>query len=173
MNAARDAFIDGGYTGTTIERIVGAANTSRATFYLHFKNKTEALLATWRELDLPEVEEMFISYDDAGDFSARAATAWIERVVSYWEDHGRIGRTALQALALEPDLEQVWIAGIAQTGTDMPHFREALGGGPEAEAIVLANTIQIERVLYFWSNDGLPVQREALIAALARNWTLR
>jgi AcrR family transcriptional regulator len=150
---------------------VAAAHTSRATFYLHFRNKTEALLATWRELDLPEVEALFRDYDDRGDFSTAAAETWVGRIVSYWEQNGRIGRTALQALALQPDLEQVWLAGIVDTVDDMPRLREALGGGEEARAIVLANTIQIERTMYFWANDGLPAERSHVIAAVARNWT--
>lgn len=172
LSASRDAFIESGFSATTVERIVDAANTSRATFYLHFKNKTEALLATWSELDLPEVEELFRAYDDAADFSLPAAEAWITRVVEYWESHALIGRTALQALALEPELELVWLGGISRTVDDMPNLLQALGGDDLARALVLTNTIQIERVLYFWANDGLPTGRETLIAALASRWTV-
>jgi len=172
LSAARDAFLESGFTATTVERIVEAANTSRATFYLHFKNKTEALLSTWSEVDRPEVEGLFRAYDEAGDFSPAGARAWAETVVSYFENHGLVGRTALQALALEPELEHVWIAGMARTADTMPRYVAALGGGEPARAIALANVIQVERVLYFWSNDGLPMERADLIAALGRTWAV-
>jgi len=172
LSAARDAFLESGFTATTVERIVEAANTSRATFYLHFKNKTEALLSTWSEVDRPEVEGLFRAYDEAGDFRPAAARAWMETVVSYFETHGRVGRTGLQALALEPELEHVWIAGMARTADTMPRYVAALGGGAPARAIALANVMQVERVLYFWSNDGLPMDRADLIAALGRTWTV-
>jgi AcrR family transcriptional regulator len=171
LGAAHEAFAELGFTGTTVERIVADANTSRATFYLHFTNKTEALLATWREFALPEVDQLFRSYDQAGDFSRAAAEAWMGRVVAHWELHASIGRTALQALALEPQLDTVWIEGMSAVVDDMVAFRASFGDDELARAVVLTNILEIERVLYFWANDGLPCSRETLIAALARVWT--
>ncbi|GAB3618390.1 hypothetical protein GCM10027416_29470 [Okibacterium endophyticum] len=172
LQAAREAFIELGFAATTVERIVADANTSRATFYLHFTNKTEALLATWREYDLPEVDQLFRSFDDAADFSVAATRAWLGDVVGYWENHGRIGRTALQALSLKPELDSVWLSGMADIVDDMRNYRSAFDDDDLARAIVLTNVIELERVLYFWSNDGLPCSRHTLIAALARNWVV-
>jgi AcrR family transcriptional regulator len=171
LQAAHHAFIELGFTATTVESIVDAANTSRATFYLHFKNKTDALLATWREFDLPEVDNLFRQFDEAGDFTPGAAQAWLERVVSYWEQHGSIGRTALQALSLEPDLESVWIEGMVAIVDDMRNFRAKFGDDQVARAVILTNVIELERVLYFWASSRLPCSRESLIKALVRNWS--
>jgi AcrR family transcriptional regulator len=172
LEAARSAFMDSGFAGTTVERIVKDANTSRATFYLHFTNKTEALLATWNEFDLPETTALFRAFDATADFSPTAVRHWLDKVVAYWETHGKIGRTALQALSLEPELDAVWIDGMSRVVEDMPNFRATFDDDALARAIVLSNVIELERVLYFWSNDGLPCTRDVLLSALARNWTV-
>ena len=41
--AARLLFFSSGYLATTVEQIAAAAGASRATFYLHFKDKDEVL----------------------------------------------------------------------------------------------------------------------------------
>jgi len=173
LDAARAAFLQAGFAGATVEQIISAANTSRATFYLHFPNKTEALLATWRERDLPEVDALFRRFDDAGDFSDAAARAWLADVVEYWEVHGRVGQIALQVLALEPELNASWVEGMVSVVEDMPKYRQAMGGGPRARAIALNHVIELERVLYFWTIGGLPTSREDLVGALAHDWALR
>ena len=173
LDAARASFIEHGFVQTTVDRIVESANTSRATFYLHFKNKTDALLHTWSERDLPEVDAMFLAFDAADDFSVAATRAWIERIVGYWESHGRIAMTAVQALALEPGLNENWIGGMTGVTQDMSRLRAALGGDAGlARAIVLSKIIQLERILYFWTNGGLPFERDQLIEVLTREWAL-
>ena len=170
LQAAHTAFTELGFTATTIERIVDEANTSRATFYIHFKNKTEALLATWQEVDLADVGQLFRSFDEAGDFSQPAVCEWLDKLVAYWEHHGAVGRTALQAMSLEPELDSVFLAGMVNVVDDMQNYRATCGSDELARAVVLTNVIELERVLYFWSNDRLPCSRETLINALARNW---
>jgi hypothetical protein len=52
----------------------------------------------------------------------------------------------------------------------MKSFRATFEDDELARAVVLTNIIELERVLYFWANDGLPCTRSALVSALARNW---
>ena len=165
LQAAHAAFTELGFTATTIERIVDEANTSRATFYIHFKNKTEALLATWQEVDLADVGQLFRSFDEAGDFSLSAVRDWLDKLVAYWEHHGAVGRTALQAMSLEPGLDSVFLAGMVDVVDNMKKYRATYGDNELARAVVLTNVIELERVLYFWSNDRLPCSRETLINA--------
>jgi AcrR family transcriptional regulator len=172
LKAARQAFVEVGFTSTTVARIVSDANTSRATFYLHFPNKTEALLATWRELDLPEVAGLFRRFDQAADFSPTAVETWLDTVVGYWEAHAGIGRAALQALSMEPGLDEAWLSGMTGVAEDMTVFRATFNDDDLARAVILTNVVELERVLYFWANDGLPCERRTLIRALARNWTI-
>jgi AcrR family transcriptional regulator len=42
-DAARNLFFKGGYSATTVEQIAAHSGASRATFYLHFKDKAEVL----------------------------------------------------------------------------------------------------------------------------------
>lgn len=172
LDAARAAFADLGFAATTVAQIVQAANTSRATFYLHFGNKTDALLATWGERELPEVDALFRAFDREGDFSTQATRAWVAGVLDYWEGHGRVASTAVQALALEPELNGAWVAGMVSVAQGMPRYLAALGGGEPAHARVLTKVIELERVLYFWTNGGLPLERETLIDALTASWAV-
>ena len=173
LDAAREAFAELGFAPTTVARIVSAANTSRATFYLHFGNKSEALLATWNERELPEVNALFKAFDDQDDFSGPASRAWVESVLKHWEDHGRAATTAIQALALEPELNGAWVEGMMRVAEGMTKYRASLGDGAFAKALVLTKLIELERVLYFWTNGGLPIGREDLIGALTASWRVQ
>ncbi|ASN20157.1 TetR/AcrR family transcriptional regulator [Arthrobacter sp. YN] len=172
LDAAREAFAELGFAPTTVARIVGAANTSRATFYLHFGNKSEALLATWNERELPEVNALFQALDEEGDFSGSVIRVWVENVVKHWEERGRAATTAIQALALEPELSGAWIEGMTRVTEGMANYRRAVGGGEFASALVLTRLIELERVLYFWINGGLPIEREHLLEALTASWRI-
>jgi AcrR family transcriptional regulator len=172
LDAARDSFAEHGFVSTTVDRIVEAANTSRATFYLHFKNKTDALVHTWIERELPEVESMFREFDAKGNFSVSATRSFMKRVVTYWEEHAGTGVNAVQALALEPELNVDWIRNMSQVVKDMPNLCAAVDADePMAQAIVLARVIQFERILYFWVSGGLPYDRKTLIEVLVHQWS--
>src|SRR4051795_12034667 len=57
IDGALAAFERKGYAATTVDDIVAEANASRATFYLHFRTKSDVILVVserlgrrWREL---------------------------------------------------------------------------------------------------------------------------
>src|ERR1700760_2295082 len=49
MDAAVDLFAEKGYAQTSVDDICTAIGASRATFYLHFKTKRDALVNKWRD----------------------------------------------------------------------------------------------------------------------------
>ena len=49
INAARDLFIDKGFTNTSMTDIITAAQISKGTFYNHFTSKSECLIAILEE----------------------------------------------------------------------------------------------------------------------------
>ncbi len=51
MAVARDLFMEHGFHGTGIDRILGEAGVSKKTLYTHFRSKEELILAVLREHD--------------------------------------------------------------------------------------------------------------------------
>lgn len=51
MTVARDLFMEHGFHGTGIDRILGQAGVSKKTLYTHFRSKDELILAVLREHD--------------------------------------------------------------------------------------------------------------------------
>src|SRR5580704_1390058 len=45
LSAARKLFQKNGFTGTSVDRIVAAANVAKGTFYQYFQTKTDVALA--------------------------------------------------------------------------------------------------------------------------------
>lgn len=170
LDASRTIFLRDGYTATTVERIAEAANASRATFYLHFRTKLDALLATWGEREFPDVESIFRSLEDEGDFSAETTRAWVERILAYWESHGGIAQTVIQAQALDPSIGETYVANMGFLVDEMPQY--VAGAGSAGRARLLLKIIQLERTLYFWTSGALTIDRDELIDALVAEWTL-
>ncbi|WP_426516801.1 TetR/AcrR family transcriptional regulator [Diaminobutyricibacter sp. McL0618] len=172
LDAARESFVKTGFISTTVDEIAEAAGTSRATFYLHFKSKVDALAHTWQEVDLPEVDALFREFDRGADFTWAATRLWVDRMVTYWENHGRIALTANQALSLEPELAEDWLQGMTRVANDMPNLQAKLGGDDESVTRILVRVIQMERTLYFWTNTAFPYSREHLVSSLTSEWAV-
>ncbi|WOF72480.1 TetR/AcrR family transcriptional regulator [Parvibaculaceae bacterium PLY_AMNH_Bact1] len=51
MTVARDLFMEHGFHGTGIDRILGEAGVSKKTLYTHFRSKDELILAVLKEHD--------------------------------------------------------------------------------------------------------------------------
>lgn len=148
------------------------AGTSRATFYLHFSSKSDALAQTWDELDLPDVVALMRSFDRAGDFSLAATREWLDRLLAYWERNAQVAVSANQAMAMEPGLLDRWVTNLAGVGKDMPTLVAQLGGDQSAADRLLILAVQLERTSYFWLNGHLPIDRDRLLNALAGQWAL-
>jgi AcrR family transcriptional regulator len=171
LKASKQVFSQRGYAGTTIELITKAAGTGRATFYLHFKSKSDALLASWREEQQQTMVELFRTLGDRGEPSRDDVERWLEGLVSFWEGNRNLAIASNQALALEPELASEWVQGMLLAIESLP---KALGvprsDENQARTRLLLRVIQLERTLFFWVTGELPVTREALLVALTDIW---
>lgn len=101
--AAREAFENNGYAGTTVDEIVRLAGTSRGTYYLHFDSKAAALRAVLHELELQAdygaIVEAFRSITEP---TVDALHPWVERITDFIGENRAIHRAIYEAHATDP-----------------------------------------------------------------------
>lgn len=89
--AALEIFADVGYDAATIEQIAVAANTSRATFYAHYRNKQEVAdaIATrgWSS-----ATEALLELNRIADWSYASLRTWVGRVTARWPAMAKAAR---------------------------------------------------------------------------------
>lgn len=155
----------------TVDRIANRAGASRATFYLHFPSKGEALVATWREHELPEFERLVREFDQRGRFDRKSVRAWLATMLDHIHSTAQVSSAAVEAMALEPHLAASWVDGMKRTTEDTPNLQRAFGGGKPALDQLLLLYLQLERAAYFWVRGDLGLDRDELLDGLAAMWT--
>jgi AcrR family transcriptional regulator len=121
LSAAQTVFERDGYLGTTVGNITRAANVNRATFYLHFTDKADVLLAVlrtnladtpayWREIDAALV--------DGGRGELRSS---LSNTLRWYEQHGRLLVPVREALATDHRL-------VEQTDGTFAGFADEMSG---------------------------------------------
>jgi AcrR family transcriptional regulator len=175
LDAGRRVFDARGYLAATIDEIVGAAGASRATFYLHFKNKQE-LAAALLEAGLPDGVRRFAELDllleENGPLLRKQLHGWLAERLDASVGEPGAGRALLQAATLEPELE-AHLARMSERFVDS--LVRYLGGIPaQARAAARARALVLEtmthRVLTLASRSRLPVDNDSALEALADLW---
>ncbi len=106
LSAAEAIFQRDGYSGTTVGRIATSANVSRATFYLHFTDKSDVLMTLMRA-NLAETPDYWREVDTAlvsGDRGALRAS--LRNTLNWYEQHSNLLRPVREALAANQHLAQ-------------------------------------------------------------------
>ncbi len=121
MSAAEGVFSRDGYSGATVGDIAAAANVSRATFYLHFTDKSDALMAVMGA-NLADTPEYWHEVDVALVGSDRAALrASLGNTLRWYEQHAGLLRPVREGLAANPALA-------AQIGSPFAGFADEMSG---------------------------------------------
>lgn len=89
IEAARQLFRTQGFDTTSVDQIAKQAGTSRATFYLHFGQKTDVALAIGDEM-WAVAERFFAELAHLPAWSTTEIRRWIEGDVAQWHDKQRI-----------------------------------------------------------------------------------
>jgi AcrR family transcriptional regulator len=88
--AARTVFESKGYGAASIGDITAECQVHRATFYIHFADKAECLLAVIDGL-IAETVEYWRDLDKALVVGTYAAIReWLAKIVHWWERHGAL-----------------------------------------------------------------------------------
>jgi AcrR family transcriptional regulator len=104
LSAAEGIFQRDGYSGTTVGSIASSANVSRATFYLHFTDKSDVLMTLMRA-NLAETPDYWHEVDAAlvsGDREALRAS--LRNTLNWYEQHADLLRPVREAMAANQHL---------------------------------------------------------------------
>lgn len=154
IEAAVRTFEIRGYSGATVDDIAAEAGASRATFYVHFKNKHEVAQAVF-EVMVPQSEAAFAGLDGAiAGVSRGAVREWVRAALEWW-DGNRGAVLALEQIVASGGFGH---GGLDQVQSDsMPNLLAHWGGERREEArlrIYLLSTL-VTRAHRAWRIDGL------------------
>lgn len=129
LDGMADAIRRTGYADTTVADVVRAARTSRRTFYAHFTDRQECLVALLREVNERTIERIRVAVDPRAPWEAQirqAITAWIAAVqtdppitLSWIRDVPALGERARR---LQRETMEAFIA-LIQALTDTAELR--------------------------------------------------
>lgn len=161
-----------GYQSATIDNITSHAGTGRATFYLHFRSKPEALMAGWQEIYMPQMVNILQNLDESYPAKGQKLEAWISSLVKFWEDSKSIALASNEAIALEPQLSREWFRQIWTVSSQLPNW-SARNAEDRADAelrLFMLGTFT-EHVLMMWLGGSAPITREQVLKSLAEQWS--
>jgi AcrR family transcriptional regulator len=175
MEVAQQLFAAQGYPDTTVDDIARAAGASRATFYLHFKSKSELMTALVNDSTPSAVETYHVLDEvlkDDGPQLPDRLRAWLADWLDRWTHGAQASHAMLQATMLEPEVElhhlrlsEALIGGLVGYFDRMPADERAA-----ARERVLILEIMTQRIFALSSRSKLPISRDRLLNILTEMW---
>jgi AcrR family transcriptional regulator len=175
MEVAQQLFAAQGYPDTTVDDIARAAGASRATFYLHFKSKSELMSALVDAL-VPIAVEPYRVLDellaDAGPQLPGRLRAWLAEWLERWTDEAQASHAMLQATMLEPEVELHYLRlSDALIDTLAGYFgRVPADERAAARERALVLEIMTQRIFALASRSKLPITADRMLDILTEFW---
>lgn len=172
LEAALQEFAAYGYVGTTIDDIARAAGATRATFYLHFRAKSDLIREHIDALNAVNDEILAKLQKVAEDGSREAIEAWLENGFDFWEDFRPTASVVAEAVALEPSLR-------GDSDRNRNIGLKAISDGLRASGRVPEETLgarailaygQLDQCFMRWMSVGWEVERAHAIKVMASMW---
>jgi AcrR family transcriptional regulator len=171
VKATIDVISLKGYQSATIDNITSYAGTGRATFYLHFRSKPEALMAGWQEIYMPQMLSFLLTLDNKSPLSKAGIEDWVASVVSFWEDSRSIALASNEAIALDPELSREWLKRIWEVSSQLPGWSRRNNHNIEnAKLRFFMLGTYTEHVLMIWLSGSAPISRTQVVQSLAMQW---
>ncbi|WP_345750844.1 TetR/AcrR family transcriptional regulator [Microbacterium rhizophilus] len=171
--AARAEALEVGYDALSVDAIATRAGVSRATYYLHFRNKLEALSAALRYDVRPSMDELLARLDALCGVPERdALRQWVDDAVSFWQASADAVEVSEQVLTLDAASTPTWIAMNQHAVHALPNLSNRWQGHDVevVRARVGLLFMQLDRACFFHNRDALPFDRSTLIDALVEEW---
>jgi AcrR family transcriptional regulator len=109
LDATTELLVDGeGFTQLSVERIAGAADVSRSTFYVHFSDKTDLLtrLAERATADISVgADEWWLGDQSGGQDALRDV---LLKLVRIWRKHEVVLRAITEVAAYDETVADFW-----------------------------------------------------------------
>lgn len=171
LKAAIDIISSKGYQSATIDNITSYAGTGRATFYLHFRSKPEALMAGWQEIYMPQMLSLLLKLDSESPLSKTGIEDWVAALVIFWENSRSIALASNEAIALEPELSRAWFKRIWEVSSQLPAWSGRNSHNLEnAKLRLFMLGTYTEHVLMMWLSGSAPISRTQVVQSLATQW---
>jgi AcrR family transcriptional regulator len=126
IDAASEICAERGYAKATIDEIADRAGATRATFYLHFKAKSELLT----ELMVRGEEHFHRVYEDLSPIAHSPTTAtvrgWLATAMHEWNAVAKFARPAREAATIEPEIHALLMT---RQSTEVAELADALRNG--------------------------------------------
>ncbi|WP_019819251.1 TetR/AcrR family transcriptional regulator [Saccharomonospora saliphila] len=103
LGAVSEVVAEHGFPGLTVERVTTTARVSRKTFYQYFRNKEEAFLAAYDDVERRLTDRLGRVPDHAGDLVRRVETALATVLRFLAENPAEAHLAVVEVLAAGPE----------------------------------------------------------------------
>jgi AcrR family transcriptional regulator len=163
-----DCVAEDGYRATRVADVIARAGVSRKTFYEHFENKEDCLLATYDLIAAEAMRRLEIAYREAEGWPGRVEAAIRALFDAAIENPGALRLSLIEIAAVGP-------AGIERRERSIERYegfiREALtlapGEGVVTDVMLKAVVGGLNRVLYRRVHRADAEELRALVGDLA------
>jgi AcrR family transcriptional regulator len=175
MESAKQVFAARGFPDATVDDIAREAGASRATFYLHFRNKTHlaaALVDDARPFAVSRYHKLDAMLCEGGQQLREQLHLWLSQWLEIWAARAEASHALLQAAMLEPDVEahrlQISVALIDALECYLGQMPEGDRQAVRERALVLE--IMTQQIFALASMRQLPVGDEEMLVILVGMW---
>jgi AcrR family transcriptional regulator len=172
VDAAAECFRVRGYAATTIDDVVSGAGATRATFYLHFRTKSDLVheLMDSVHRETQAVNERLSEAVASGE--RIRLRAWIDTAFDFWEFVRAFAVAEAEAAAID-DATRARRAQSFATGVDaIVRGLTVRGAVHEAGARVRAVLCyaQLDSAFHRWMQVGWDIDRSEALEVMTRMW---
>ncbi|YCN58161.1 TetR/AcrR family transcriptional regulator [Rhodococcus erythropolis] len=155
LDVAGSLFGEKGFAPTSVNDVVEAAGTSRATLYAHFESK-DALLEALVDRMWAESQRYYEDFGALDVWTRGSILGWLRSFATAWQRDAMSNKAALAAM---PSIQQEAPARHRQHVEAIRRNKELWRDFPEPEADLRAsmviNAVQGEFVWYFYSEPTI------------------
>jgi AcrR family transcriptional regulator len=108
LDCAFKLFQEVGLRAVTVDQIATGAGINRATFYLHFKDKTEVAAALARRL-VDVGQGQYRALAELAEPSRAQVRDWVERHMAFAHEHRTLSLMLVEAISTEPAFAQEYL----------------------------------------------------------------
>jgi AcrR family transcriptional regulator len=173
VEAATEVFAEKGYARTTVDDIAERAGSTRATFYLHFRTKSEILT----ELIGRGEQHYHRIYQQLSAIIAQPTTLagvrmWLSLAMTEWKSVADLSRPVYEAVSIEPEVREYNTARYnGQIAELAGSLRDGAPGLSAADAEVYASILLAPLNYYFQLFlRGAPFNERRVLDAMASAW---
>lgn len=175
VDAARGLFAERGYVQTRIEDISAAAGTSRATFYVHFSEKSDlarALFVEAREQAVERYEALDRVLAERPGDPRKALRDWLAEWLDVWRENSTVYLGMAQAAAVDPRVSEAQLEMGPTLIDALRHapWNRSTGVDEQARQRALMLEAMTQRIFELMSAENLETPDDVALDFLADLW---